>query len=186
MCEANILQMAYLVGQQSKCVSWKVGAIIAKEGRIISTGYNGSPAGQCNCIDHAANQGWLIPAGNFVYLNPEMRDEHRLWSSRNEIHAEMNAILFAAKHGTSIDGADMFVTVSPCEQCAKAIANSGIRTLYYCEDYDMNHAEWFEILRGANISVVRYDKKYLTMINHTQVFSQQSKENLEMKYDAII
>lgn len=182
MCERNLLQMAYLVGQQSKCVSWKVGAIIAKEGRIISTGYNGSPSGQCNCINHALREDWLLPGGKFVYLNPDKRDEHRIWSNRNEIHAELNAILFAAKHGTSISGADMFVTVSPCEQCAKAIANSGIRHLYYCEDYDMNQFGWYDILRDAGIDVINIKKSELTMLNHKEVFSQQTRENLEMQY----
>ncbi|MGC7986150.1 hypothetical protein ACP3XM_25225, partial [Salmonella enterica] len=54
------LQIAYLISQESKCCSWKVGAVIEKNGRIISTGYNGSPAGGVNCCDHAEDKGWLV------------------------------------------------------------------------------------------------------------------------------
>lgn len=60
MKASTVLQIAYLVSQESKCCSWKVGAVIEKNGRIISTGYNGSPAGGVNCCDYAAEQGWLL------------------------------------------------------------------------------------------------------------------------------
>ena len=53
MKASTVLQIAYLISQESKCCSWKVGAVIEKNGRIISTGYNGSPAGGVNCCDHA-------------------------------------------------------------------------------------------------------------------------------------
>ena len=59
MKASTVLQIAYLVSQESKCCSWKVGAVIEKNGRIISTGYNGSPSGGVNCCDHAAEQGWI-------------------------------------------------------------------------------------------------------------------------------
>lgn len=186
MQELHLLQMAYIVGQQSKCVSWKVGAIIAKDGRIISTGYNGTPSGQCNCREHAMNQNWLKSGGTFRYLDPAHRKDHSEWSMKNEIHAELNAILFAARHGTSIDGAEMYVTVSPCAQCAKAIANSGIKKLYYCEEYDMNHVDWQSILEDAGVETRRIDKKRMQLINHDRVFSQQSKENLENEYESIV
>lgn len=149
-----LMQHAYLVGQQSNCVSWKVGAVIAKNGRIISTGYNGTPSGHCNCSDHASSRGWLVLRdGNFL-LRKEHRDEHRDWSIHNEIHAELNAILFAARNGQSIEGADMFVTVSPCYNCAKAIAQTGIRRLVYNELYDHNPENWDKIMVDSGIEVV--------------------------------
>lgn len=57
MKASTVLQIAYLISQESKCCSWKVGAVIEKNGRIISTGYNGSPAGGVNCCDHAEIKG---------------------------------------------------------------------------------------------------------------------------------
>ena len=60
MKASTVLQIAYLISQESKCCSWKVGAVIEKNGRIISTVYNGSPAGGVNCCDHAEDKGWLV------------------------------------------------------------------------------------------------------------------------------
>ena len=68
MKASTVLQIAYLVSQESKCCSWKVGAVIEKNGRIISTGYNGSPAGGVNCCDHADEKGWLAKKPSPVYV----------------------------------------------------------------------------------------------------------------------
>lgn len=183
MKASTVLQIAYLVSQESKCCSWKVGAVIEKNGRIISTGYNGSPAGGVNCCDYAAEQGWLLnkpkhtiiqdhkpecvsfgSTDRFV-LAKEHRSAHSEWSSKNEIHAELNAILFAARNGSSIEGATMYVTLSPCPDCAKAIAQSGIKKLVYCETYDKNKPGWDDILRNAGIEVFNVPKKNLNKLN---------------------
>lgn len=178
MKASTVLQIAYLVSQESKCCSWKVGAVIEKNGRIISTGYNGSPSGGVNCCDHAAEQGWIgeIPYKSTglrqdgfqvkkVGLLKEHRAAHSAWSKVNEIHAELNAILFAARNGSSIDGATMYVTLSPCPDCAKAIAQSGIKKLVYCETYDKNEPGWDDILRSAGIKVFNVPKRNLDKLN---------------------
>ncbi|URG13178.1 dCMP deaminase [Escherichia phage vB_EcoM_CE1] len=183
MKASTVLQIAYLVSQESKCCSWKVGAVIEKNGRIISTGYNGSPAGGVNCCDYAAEQGWLLnkPKHTIIQghkpefvsfdltdrfvLAKEHRSAHSEWSSKNEIHAELNAILFAARNGSSIEGATMYVTLSPCPDCAKAIAQSGIKKLVYCETYDKNKPGWDDILRNAGIEVFNVPKKNLNKLN---------------------
>lgn len=183
MKASTVLQIAYLVSQESKCCSWKVGAVIEKNGRIISTGYNGSPAGGVNCCDYAAEQGWLLnkPKHTIIQahkpeyvsfgltdrfvLAKEYRSAHSDWSSKNEIHAELNAILFAARNGSSIEGATMYVTLSPCPDCAKAIAQSGIKKLVYCETYDKNKPGWDDILRNAGIEVFNVPKKNLNKLN---------------------
>lgn len=157
------MQIAYLIAQNSKCVSWKVGALIEKDGRIISTGYNGTPKGQCNCSTHAKAQGWVDEEGKLIQ---EQRPKHSEWSGKNEIHAEINAILFAARNGVSIDGANMWCTASPCPDCAKAIANSGIEHIFYCDTYDRNGGrEWANILKNAGIGVTRIPKALLTDLN---------------------
>lgn len=171
MKASTVLQIAYLVSQESKCCSWKVGAVIEKNGRIISTGYNGSPAGGVNCCDHAAEQNWTKivtdPARmtHKIILAKEHREAHSAWSKVNEIHAELNAILFAARNGSSIEGATMYVTLSPCPDCAKAIAQSGIKKLVYCETYDKNIPGWDDILKSAGIEVFNVPKRNLDKLN---------------------
>ena len=168
----TFMQIAYLVSQESKCVSWKVGAVIEKGGRIVSTGYNGSPAGGVNCCDHAEEQGWLVPKynkewphNNHIALASEHRDEHSKWSAKHEIHAELNAILYAAKNGTSIEGATMYITLSPCPDCAKAITQSGIKQVVYGENYDRNEPGWEQILTEAGIKVFQIQKNKLNTLN---------------------
>lgn len=117
------IKTAFLFASQSKCVSHRVGAVIVKDGRIIMTGYNGTPPGLPNCCD-------VFDAFNFE------RIEHAKWSDDNEIHAEMNAINFAAKHDVDIDGCDMYTTLSPCNQCLKNISMTGIKNVYYLYEYD--------------------------------------------------
>lgn len=161
------MQLAYIAAQDSKCVSWKVGAIISKDERIISTGYNGTPAGQLNCCDVAQDNNWVDPDKG--HLKETCSNDHTEWSQKNEIHAELNAILYAAKRGISIEGATMHVTVSPCADCAKAIAQSGIKTLVYCVDYPRNSDDWTNILTKSNIAVRKLDKRHLNLLNWDKI-----------------
>lgn len=166
-----LMQHAYLVSQNSTCCSWKVGCIIEKDGRIISSGYNGVPKGKQHCCDHAHSEGWLKDG----LLDPEKRPLHSAWSDKNEVHAEINAIMFAAKAGISIEGANMWCTASPCPHCAKAIANSGIKKLYFCEQYDRNAvSNWDDILIGT-VEIEQIDKEKLNMLNFDTVKNRMMK-----------
>lgn len=180
MRASTYLQIAYLVSQESKCVSWKVGAVIEKNGRIIATGYNGSPAGGKNCCDHAEEKGWIgsssISTGlnnsytiNRIGLLKSHREEHSAWAAKHEIHAELNAIIFAARNGISIEGGTMYVTLSPCPDCAKAIAQSGIKTLVYAETYDRNAPGWDQILIDSGIQVIKYEKSKLKLLDWHEI-----------------
>lgn len=112
----------------SKCVSFQVAALIVKNGRILSTGINGTPSGFLNCCD--------------VFQKDDFnRDEHHIFSETFEIHAEQNAILFAAKNGISIEGADLYCTLHPCNTCLKMICGSGIKQIYYNQSYDKFNAD---------------------------------------------
>lgn len=117
------IKTAFEWAAESKCVSHHVGAVIVKDRRIISTGYNGTPPDLPNCCD-------VFDKDNFS------RVKHIDWSKDHEIHAEMNAIMFAAKEGKAIDGCDLYCTISPCNECLKNIAMSGIRNVYYLYLYD--------------------------------------------------
>jgi dCMP deaminase len=110
----------------SKCVSKQVGAVIVKNGRILSTGYNGTPPGYVNCCDH-----W----------DGKYTKEHHEWSQTYEIHAEMNAIIWAAREGISIDGATIYVTLEPCSECSKNLIASGIKRIVYAQEYEHTHSE---------------------------------------------
>ena len=115
----QFMRIALEVSKASHCVSTQVGAIIVKDHRIISTGYNGTPQGYPNCDD----------------LNSERGSAHTAWSADHEIHAEMNAVIFAAKSGISIDNSTMYTTLSPCRQCLKHLRQSGIIDVFYADRY---------------------------------------------------
>lgn len=119
------LKTAYLLGEKSNCVSKKVGAIIVLNGRIVSTGYNGTPKGFINCNEQFPN------------YNPTTdREAHHKWSETHEIHAEENAIAFAARNDIGIEGAEIYTILQPCDRCLKLIIASGIKKIYYVIPYD--------------------------------------------------
>ena len=135
------LDMAKLLANQSTCLSRSVGAVIVKDKRILSTGYNGAPSGLPHCIELGCKRKQLnIPSGQ-----------------RHEIcrgaHAEQNAINNAAKHGISIEGATLYCTTYPCSMCAKSIVNSGISTVVYIEGYPDELTE--EML--SNIKILKFN-----------------------------
>ena len=109
------MQIAAQVATRSTCDRKHVGAVIVRDKTILSTGYNGSVRGMPHCDD----------------VGHMMENTHCIAT----VHAEANAIIQAAKNGTAIDGADIYVTASPCWNCFKLIANSGIRRIFYLEFY---------------------------------------------------
>ena len=109
------MQMAEMVATRSTCNRANVGAIIVKDKRVLSTGYNGSPAG----LEHCDEDGH------------EMEDGHCV----RTIHAELNAITIAAKNGVSIDKSEIYITHFPCYHCFKILANVGIKAIYYKNAY---------------------------------------------------
>jgi len=117
------LKTAFLLGKESKCVSKQVGAIIVKDKRIISTGYNGTPPGFKNCNE-------IFDKNNFD------REEHHKFSLKYETHAEMNSLMFAAKNDIGVNGADMYTILQPCDDCLKNIIAAGIKKIYYVYSYD--------------------------------------------------
>ncbi len=113
--DVYFIELAQKVATRSTCPRKQVGAVIIKDKNILSTGYNGSLRG----LPHCTEVGCLI------------EDDHCV----RTIHAEANAIIQAAKHGVEIDGSHIYVTASPCFNCFKLIANSGISKIYFLEFY---------------------------------------------------
>ena len=109
------MNIAREVATRSTCDRKSVGAVIVRGKTILSTGYNGSIKGAKHCDD----------------VGHEMVNDHCI----RTIHAEANAIVQAAKHGIRIEDSEIYVTASPCYNCFKLIANSGIKIIYYHEFY---------------------------------------------------
>lgn len=126
---------AYIEQDQSTCDRNHVGCVIARDRRIIVTGYNGAPAGMPHC-DHKkpvyeVAQAVGIPEPD-PYAWPRLgRDV----GCRVAVHAEANALAFAAQHGLATLKADLYTTLSPCYECAKLIINAGIRRVIYDRPY---------------------------------------------------
>jgi dCMP deaminase len=116
------MEMAHSVAKMSKCVKYKVGCMLVHEGRVISIGYNGTPSGFINCCDKFTE--------NDMH-NEILRKSHTEWAENFEVHAEMNAILFAAKHGISTDDCTLYCTMQPCTNCLKHAVQSGIKRIVY-------------------------------------------------------
>jgi dCMP deaminase len=106
--------IAKLVARRSTCLRLSVGSVLAMEGRIVSMGYNGAPSGLPHC--------------NAQTCGPDTPCERT-------VHAEANAIAFAAKEGIETFGATIYTTHSPCIECAKLLINSGIQRVMYWEKY---------------------------------------------------
>ncbi len=120
------LSIARVVASRSNCIKRKVAAIIVRDRRVISTGYNGTPRGAKNC-----NEGGC-PRCNSLAQSGTALEECLC------CHGEENAITQAAYHGTSLKGATLYTTFAPCLLCTKMIINSGIAEVIYNQDYPLN------------------------------------------------
>ncbi len=129
------MNIAREVATRSTCDRKHVGAVIVRDKTILSTGYNGSIRG----LPHCDEAGHLMEDGHCV----------------RTIHAEVNAIVQAARHGVRIEGAGIYVTASPCWSCFKLLANAGIERIVYGEFY--RDERIFEVARSLGIDLVHLD-----------------------------
>ncbi|HUW45124.1 MAG TPA: deaminase [Dehalococcoidia bacterium] len=127
--EELLVNIVELVSRRSTCQRLAVGAILVRDGRILSSGYNGAPRGLPHCNHHVSE------------TEPCTRT----------VHAEANAIAFAAKTGVETDGAELYCTHSPCNDCAKLMINAGISRFVYVIPY--RDEEPLALLRSAGIGV---------------------------------
>lgn len=135
------LEIAGIVAKRSTCLRRHIGAVIVKNKQILSTGYNGAPAGITHCdVVGCLREKLKIPSG----------ERHELCRG---LHAEQNAIIQAALHGVSIDGSILYCTNEPCSVCSKMIVNAGIKKLIVSGNYPDKLAR--EMLREAGVKVLR-------------------------------
>jgi dCMP deaminase len=143
--EEIYMELAEKLALRSHCVKAQVGAVLTKDTRIVSLGYNGPPAGTHNC-----DQEWPVDGC--------ARDSKG--SCSLALHAEQNAILYAVKNNTTIDGSTLYVTLSPCIACARVIYTMGIKRVYYKNSYaeykNIPTDEGVEFLRKFGVEVIRY------------------------------
>ena len=138
------MDIVELVKERSTCLRRKVGALIVKDRRILTSGYNGAPTGCRHCEDIGCLRQQLnIPSG----------ERHELCRAS---HAEQNAIVQAAMYGQPIEGATIFVTAQPCTICSKLIINSGIKRVVYKGSYPDELS--MQLLEEAGLEIVRYEK----------------------------
>lgn len=139
--DSYFMQIAHLVKTRATCPRRQVGALIVRDRRILSTGYNGAPRGLPHCPEGGPDHDW--PRGC-------MRAGHCIRS----LHAEQNALLQAAQIGVPCEGADIYVTCQPCNACAKMVINAGIRRVIYEGDYPDDFSK--ELFRQSGMAVLRY------------------------------
>lgn len=135
------MQIAHLVKTRATCPRRQVGALIVRDRRILSTGYNGAPRGLPHCPPGGPDHDWPIGC---------MRAGHCIRS----LHAEQNALLQAALIGVPCEGATIYVTCQPCNTCAKMIINAGIVRVIYEGDYPDDFT--LELFRDAALEVFRF------------------------------
>jgi len=136
------INIAKAVALRSNCIKRNVAAVIVKDKRIISTGYNGTPRGVKNC-----NEGGCPRCNSFADAGTNL--DECLCS-----HAEENAIVQAAYHGVSIKDSIIYVTYSPCITCSKMIINAGILKVVYNVDYPLGETAR-NLLREAGVELVK-------------------------------
>lgn len=146
--EQYFMAQSHIVALRSTCTRLNVGAIIVRNNRIIASGYNGSVSDGAHCIDH----GCYIIEGHCV----------------RTVHAEANAILQCARFGVSTENTEIYVTHYPCLQCCKMIIQSGIRKLYYAEDY-RNHEYAIDLFKEAGVMTEKVQLNDVHIdTNHTE------------------
>ena len=141
--DTYFMRMADLVATRSTCLRRQVGAVIMKEKRVLTTGYNGAPKG----LKHCAEVGCIRTQNNI-----ESGTRHELCRG---VHAEQNAVIQAAYFGASIKDASIYTTNFPCVMCAKILVNAGIIEVIYKDDYEDPLSK--DIMNESKVIVRRYE-----------------------------
>ena len=137
--------MTELVGSWASCYRRKVGAVIIKDKRVMTTGYNGASEGITSCMQRGEciREKLNIPSGTRA-------------ETCYAAHAEQNAIIQAARYGINIDGATLYCTHQPCGICAKMIINAGIKRVVYKDGYPDDFS--MELFRESNTEIDKYEE----------------------------
>lgn len=138
--DETFIEIAKLMAKNSYAERLKVGAVLAKEDRIMATGYNGTPKGYNNECE---------------YIDTITGDKK---TKDIVVHAEQNLLMFCAKHGIKTEGCTLYITHSPCITCAKLIASAGIKEVVYENDY--RDREGLDLLNELDIKTRKHSTNY--------------------------
>lgn len=144
------MELAQKLAQRSHCVKMHVGAVLTKDTRIVSLGYNGPPAGTHNCDVEWPEEGCPRDSKGSCSL---------------ALHAEQNAILYASKNNVSVEGSTLYITLSPCIACARIIFTTGIKKVIYLNSYaeykKIPSDEGVDFLKKFGVDVVKFSSLQL-------------------------
>lgn len=142
------MELAANLAKRSHCIKRHVGAVLTKDTRIISIGYNGPPAGTHNCDEEFPETGCATDTKGSCSL---------------AIHAEQNAILYAVKNNATVSGSTLYVTLSPCLACSRIIYSMGIEKMIYLKSYaeykGLPNDEGVEFLEKFGVTTEKYTGK---------------------------
>ena len=141
--DTYFMEITKIVATRSSCLHRQVGAVLVRDKRILTTGYNGAPAGMAHCLE----------------LGGCLRDKMGFASGEGHeycraLHAEQNAVIQAAVTGLSIQGSTLYCTHSPCSLCARILIGAGIQRIVFEEHYPDDFA--LALLKEANVQLERY------------------------------
>lgn len=141
----RFMEITEQIATWSSCLRRQVGAVIVRDKRILTTGYNGAPAGVENCVEkgECLRNRLKIESGTHAEIC-------------YSVHAEQNAIIQAAREGLSLKGCVLYCTHQPCVVCAKMIINAGIKEVVYKEGYPDKFS--VDICNEAGVKLIRYDE----------------------------
>lgn len=149
--EQYFLTQSLVLSMRSTCSRLMVGAVVVRDKRIISGGYNGSVSGEAHCID----EGCYVENGHCI----------------RTVHAEINALVQCSKFGVQTEGAEIYVTHFPCLPCTKAIIQAGIRKVTYLKNY-RNHEYAIHLLEQAGVEVVKGEISEQSIQDITQLIDR--------------
>ncbi len=145
------MNIAYETARRSNCCRRQIGAILVRDRRIVSTGYNGTPLGVKNCFDGGCARCSSDVASGQAY------------DTCICVHAEQNAIVLAARNGISTDNSVLYTTLRPCFGCAKESIQAGIHEIVYAEDY--GYPEELEKVYQSLVSEAKLNLRRLNVTN---------------------
>ena len=149
------MELALSLSRKSHCVKKQVGAVLTKDTRIVSIGYNGPPAGTHNCDEEWPETGCPRDSKGSCSL---------------ALHAEQNAILYASKNNVPIEGCTLYITLSPCLPCARIIYSMGIKRVIYLHSYSeykgIASDEGVDFLSRFGVDVKKYQSGPEQVIMH--------------------
>jgi dCMP deaminase len=162
------MMMAKFISSRSTCSSRPVGAVLVRENKIVTTGYNGAPSGYPHCTDQG---------DNYCYRRESKVREENKQNVCPSVHAEVNCITMAAKRGISTEGSELYITLSPCLNCSKILVGSGVKTIFYELLYESENQELDDYWKESTISYGITHFEQITIKSETYEYILKNLQN---------